>query len=136
MGDKQDRHAAALLHLPQQIKDLGLNGDIQGRGRFIGDQKGRLAGQGHGDHRPLFHASGKLKGIIAAASGRIGNTHRLKHGHGPFSGLLARQLEVLNENFRHLVPDGHDRIQAQHRLLKNHADPSASNLTHFQFREG
>ena len=65
VGDQQDRHAHLALQGPQQIQDLGLDGDVEGRGRLVGDQQLRVAGEGHGDHHPLPHAAGELVRIVA-----------------------------------------------------------------------
>lgn len=55
VSDKLHGHVKTLLQILDQFEDLSLNGDIQGRGGFVGDQKNRIARQGHGDHRPLAH---------------------------------------------------------------------------------
>jgi len=64
MGDDDDGHAQLLLQIHHQFQDLRLNGDVQSRGRLVGDQQLRLAGQGDGDHDSLPHASGQLIGIL------------------------------------------------------------------------
>ena len=38
MGDEQQRHAKPRLEVLQQPQNLGLDGDIQRRGRLVGDQ--------------------------------------------------------------------------------------------------
>jgi hypothetical protein len=45
------------LQFPQQVEHLGLDGDIERRGRLVGDQQLRLARQRHRDHHPLLHAA-------------------------------------------------------------------------------
>jgi hypothetical protein len=35
MGDKRDRHPRFLLQLPKELQNLSLNGNIEGRCRFI-----------------------------------------------------------------------------------------------------
>ncbi len=57
VGDQEDRHAALALKFSQEFEDLGLDGDVQRRGRLIGDQEPGLAGEGHGDHDALAHAT-------------------------------------------------------------------------------
>ena len=64
---KQHRHAELALQLLQQLQDLRLDGDVERRGRLVGDQEVRLVGQRHGDHHPLALAAGKLVGIGAEA---------------------------------------------------------------------
>ena len=41
--DQDDRRAQALLHLVHQLDDLGLNRDVEGRRRLVGDQHRRIA---------------------------------------------------------------------------------------------
>ena len=60
VGDQQHRHAEALLQVLQQLQDLGLDGDVEGRGRLVGDQEVRLVGERHGDHDPLALTAGEL----------------------------------------------------------------------------
>ncbi len=53
VGDQQDRHAEFRLEPGQEIEDLGLDGDIQCRRRFVGDEQSRVTGKRHRDHRAL-----------------------------------------------------------------------------------
>lgn len=53
VADQQQRHAQACLQGLEQLEDLQLHGDVQRRGRFVGDQQVRLVGQGHGNHHTL-----------------------------------------------------------------------------------
>ncbi len=53
VGDEQDGHVKALAQLVDEVEDLGLDGDVQGRRWLVGDQQFGLAGQGHGDHHAL-----------------------------------------------------------------------------------
>ena len=58
VSDEQNRHAESRLQLLEQFKNLRLNGDIQSRGRLIGDQDVGIVGQSHGDHHPLALTAG------------------------------------------------------------------------------
>ena len=75
--DQQHPHATLGLQAAQEIENLRLNGHVKRGGRLVGNQQARLAGQCHGDHHPLLHATGKLERIFAQASWRIGNPYRL-----------------------------------------------------------
>ena len=55
VGDQNDAHAIVFLQLVHDLEGLGLNGDIQGRGRFVGHQQGGIAGHAHGDDGTLEH---------------------------------------------------------------------------------
>src|SRR5262245_42884429 len=60
MSDKEQRHGKPGLEFLQQCKDLRLDGDVEGRGWFIGDQEVRLISEGHGNHHPLTLTAGEL----------------------------------------------------------------------------
>ena len=57
VADQHGRDAELGLQLRQQVHDLGLDRGVEARGRLVGDQERRLAGQRHGDHGPLAHAA-------------------------------------------------------------------------------
>ena len=64
VGDEHDGGVILPLEPLHQAQNLGLNGDVQSRGGFVGNQQGRVAGQGNGDHHPLAHAAGEECGIV------------------------------------------------------------------------
>ena len=64
MGDQDHRHVAAALLARQQIEDLRLDGDVERRGRLVGDQQFRLARQRDRNRDPLPHAAGELMRIL------------------------------------------------------------------------
>ncbi|MCY1431059.1 hypothetical protein D9M71_470200 [compost metagenome] len=53
MTDEQQGHPQARLQRLEQFENLQLHGDVQRRGRLVGNQQLRLVGQGHGNHYPL-----------------------------------------------------------------------------------
>ena len=67
VGDEYDGHASILLEFPEQVEDLGLDGDVEGGGGFVGDEKLGIAGEGHCDHDALPHAAGELVGVVVDA---------------------------------------------------------------------
>ena len=126
VGDEQQGHAEFLLEVLDQLEDLGLDGDIEGGGRFVGDEQGRPAGQGHGDHHPLPLAAGELVRIDLHAGLGIVDAGTLEQPDGlPFR-LLFGHLLVQQQRFEHLVADGVDRVERGHRLLKDHGDAVAA----------
>ena len=54
-----------VLQVAHQVEDLRLDGHVERRGRLVGDQQLRVAGQRHRDHHPLAHAAGELVRILA-----------------------------------------------------------------------
>ena len=63
VGDVEHGHVVRLLQTRQQIENLRLHGDIQGGGRFVGNQELGFDGNRHRNHRPLPLSAGKLEGI-------------------------------------------------------------------------
>ena len=79
VGDEDHRHAEFALQLAQQQQDLDLHGGVERRGRLVGEQEFRLAGQRQRDHRALPHPAGHLVRIgVEPAPGR-GDPHQFQH---------------------------------------------------------
>jgi hypothetical protein len=57
VGDQGHGRARVALQLGHQVEDLGLDGDVQRRGRLVGDQQLGSRRHGRGDHHPLAHAA-------------------------------------------------------------------------------
>ena len=64
VGDEDHRHVPAALLARQQVEDLRLDRDVERRGRLVGDQELRLAGQRDRDRHALPHAAGELVRIL------------------------------------------------------------------------
>jgi hypothetical protein len=63
VADEQVRQPELPLQIQEQVQDLGLDGDVQGRDRLVGDDQFGLAGQGASDADALALAAGELVGI-------------------------------------------------------------------------
>ena len=68
-----------VLQVAHQVEDLRLDGHVQRRGRLVGDQQLRIAGQRHGDHHALAHAAGQLVRILAHPPRRRRNADQRQH---------------------------------------------------------
>ncbi|MGY4462856.1 hypothetical protein ACVWYI_006816 [Bradyrhizobium sp. LB13.1] len=130
MGDEEDRHPLLVLELLQQLQDLRLNGDVERSGRLVGDQEFRLAGQRHRDHHALPHTAGEAMRMFVEARFCRGNANTIEQADGLGLRRRARQAAVLDQRFRNLEADGEHRIEARHRLLKDHGDFVATNILH------
>ena len=64
VGDDDDRGAELALEVLEQVEDLRLHGDVEGRGRLVGDEQARVVHQGHRDHHALAHAAGELVRVV------------------------------------------------------------------------
>jgi hypothetical protein len=136
MGDEHHRHAVAALQVEDQLEDLGLGGDVQRRGRLIGDQQLRLQRQGHGDHHPLALAPGELEGVGADRLLGLRDADLDEQVQGLGLALPVVQLAVGLEDLADLGTDPHQRVQGGHRLLEDHADAQAAQFAVLLLGEG
>ena len=60
VGDEDHPHVPITLLLGEQVEDLRLHGDVEGRGRLVGEQELGTAGQRDGDDHTLTHAAREL----------------------------------------------------------------------------
>ena len=111
MSDEQYRHAGLLLKPPEQVQDLGLDGDVEGGGRLVRDQQVRVSRQGDGDHDPLLHAPRELVWELLRASLRVGNADLVQQLDHPATGRRPLEAVMHPQTLAHLVADGEHRIQ-------------------------
>jgi hypothetical protein len=65
-----------------------LNRNVEGRGRLVSDQQDRRAGQSHGDHHTLAHATRELVRVLVDTLLGRGDPYALEH----IDGVSARSL--------------------------------------------
>ena len=133
VGDQQQRHAEARLQILEEPEDLSLDGDVERRGRLVGDQQVRLVGQRHRDHHALPLAPRELVGIRAEALlgfRKVDEPQQLER-----AGPRGRPIERLvhGQHLAHLLAEGVQRVQRRHRLLEDHCDPVAADATEGPF---
>ena len=58
------------LEVLHEVEDLGLDGDIQGGNRLVGDDHGRAQDQGAGQAQPLPLAAGELVRVAVGGGSR------------------------------------------------------------------
>ncbi len=110
----------------QQVQDLLLNGYVQRRRGFVGNQQVGPAGQGHGDGDALALAARELVRIVVIALGRTGNAHALQQRHRMRARGLAAQAQVMAQRLGHLAADAVHGVQRRHRLLEHHGHAVAA----------
>ena len=88
---------------------------------LVGDQKRRVARQGHGDHDPLAHAAGELVRVVARPARRDAHVlEKLLHAAASFtSGDTLMKQDRLDD----LVPDSPHRVERVHGPLEDHRYP-------------
>ena len=109
--DQQHRRAAVLLQALHQLQNLGLDGDIQRRGGFVGNQQPGRVGQRHGDHDALAHAARQFVRVFVKALRRRRNAHPLQHGQRQGLGLLAADRAVPQQHLDDLLPHREGRVE-------------------------
>ena len=122
---------SSLLQLADQLEDLRLDRDVERRGRLVGDQELRRAGERHRDHHALAHAAGELVRIIVdplLRGSAILTRRSISMARSRASLRLAPRCSA--HGFGDLVADGQDRIERGHRLLEDHRDLVAADAAH------
>ena len=122
VGDQNDRSVALDGELPQKVEDLGLDGDIERRGGFVGDQDRRVGDQRGCDQDALAHAAGEFERALVDAAVRVGDADVRQHlSHGR-SGAGERLTQCLGD----LAADGGERVKGRLRLLEDHRHTPAT----------
>ncbi len=82
MADQQDGRPGLPPGGPQHVQDPGLDGDVERRGRFVGEDQVGVVGHRHGDHRALAHAAGELVRERPCAPGGFGDPDEVEEFDG------------------------------------------------------
>ena len=135
VADHDDRRAELGMELAHEVEDLGLDGDVEGGGRLVGDEKLGTAGERHGDHHALAHPARELVGIVVVALFRGRDAHAAHHLYRALPRLAAADPLVALDRLGDLLADGEGGVQGGHRLLEDHRDVVAAQLAHLGGRE-
>ena len=124
--NEQHRHPVPLLQAADECQDLGLHRDVERRGRFVGDQQVGVVGDRHGDHDALALAAGKLMRIVVQPLGGGRDADFLQQRLRARPGVTPAKPLVQPQRLADLRADLIDRVEARHRLLKDHPEPVAA----------
>jgi len=116
VGDKQASYSHLLLQVHQQVQNLGLYRHVQGAYRFVTDDKPGLEGDSPGDADPLPLSAGKLVRVAVSVSGAKTDAFEKFVGE---AASLSPLDSVYFKRFSDYPPDGHSRIEATERVLKD-----------------
>jgi len=128
VADHDQRHAVGRLQADEQIEDLLLDGDVERRGRLVGDQQLRIAGNGHGDHDALALAARHLVRERAQAPLGVADADQLQQLDGARVAIALVHSEVEAQHFLDLKAHGEAGIERGDRLLKDHRNVAADDL--------
>ena len=121
VGDQDDRRPALPLPPPQHGQHLRLHRHVQRRGRLVGQDQPRVAGQRHRRHRPLPHAAGELVRVLPRPPRRIRDLHVPQQLHRPCPGRTPGHAPQRHLALDHLPPDRQHRVQRGRRVLEDEA---------------
>jgi hypothetical protein len=110
----------------QQVEDLGLHGDVEGRGRLVGHDDARVEHERLGDDDALLLAAGELVRVVVDALLRVGDADPSHDVDDLRAGLAARVLPVRPQALRDLPAHRVHRVEGGRRLLEHHRCVPAS----------
>jgi RecB family endonuclease NucS len=118
VGDKQDGHAQLALETSQKLENLDLHRRIERRGRLVGEEQARLAGESKRDHGPLAHAARHFVRVIVEAPCRRGDLHQFEQLERTLPGIAVRESIVSLQGLDDLGADREDRVEGGYRSWK------------------
>ena len=131
MADVHDGRVKIALEVGDQVQHGRLDGHVQGGGRLVHDQQGRVVEQGHGDDHALLLSARDLVGIAPHDVGRVGHVDPFQHLDAFFFGIFFLHAPVNGQHLGHLVAQAHGRIEGLHGVLVDHGDAVAPDLAQF-----
>ena len=136
MRDEDHGHAFLILQQFDELENFRLNRHIKCCCRLVGNQDMRTAGKADGNHHALPHAAGQLMRIVVETASGSRNAHPFEQAQGFPVGGLPIHAAMIHQRFTDLETDWQYRIEACHRLLKDHRDTIAAQCPHLVFRQG
>ena len=130
VGDEQHGHAHLFAQIGEKLQDLRLDGDIEGGGRFVGDQQFGLVGERHGDHHALTLAARQFVRIGTEPLFRFMDADFLKQFEDALPGAGVVHAAVQLQDLADLPLDGVQRVQRRHGLLEDDGDAVAADRLH------
>src|ERR1700674_87839 len=128
MADEDQSHATLGDQVIEDRQHLHLHGDVERRGRLVGDQQIGFGNQHHRDHDALAHASGELVRIGVVDPLRVADVHRAQHRERLPASLGARDAAMDAVSLGDLIADAHDRVEGKSSILQDQRDPPAAQL--------
>ena len=103
--DEDNGHAEFALHFADELENLGLDGDVERGGGFVGDEQLGFRDERHRDHDALTHSAGKLVRIIVDTFRGVIDSDGFKHREGASQGFTAGNVFVNEKWLDDLLAD-------------------------------
>ena len=134
VADEQDGHLRFRPEAVDEGEDGRLHGDVERRGRLIGDDESRRTADRHRDHCTLPLAARELERIGSRRAFGLGQAHALEQIDRAPARVALVQTAMEHQRFGDLRAHAVQRIERRHRLLEDHGDAVAAQLQHILFR--
>jgi hypothetical protein len=117
MGDEENGKTEAFLKVLEEVQDLRLDGDVQGRNGLVTDDETRLEGQSPGDPDTLALTTGKLVGILHRRFGAKADD--IEEFSDPLAPFPAGLPKVRRKRFGEDVAHPHPGVKGRIGILKD-----------------
>lgn len=125
-----ERQPSGVSNVGQKIKELCLRGRIKRGCWLVRDKEFGIAGNRYRPDDTLQHAAAHLVGILLQSRFRGWNADSFQEGDLTLSEGLALETHMQLQGFGELIADSEDRVQRDHRVLHDHADPLPAKRPH------
>ena len=130
MRDEQHGQALGTFQVGQKVENLRLDGDVERRRRFVGDQHIRAVGKRHRNHHPLALPARQFMRIAGKPRFGTRDADTVQQVEGSRAGRIDAHPLMLAQALADLLFDGVKRVERCHRLLKDHPDLVAAQAPH------
>jgi len=120
--DEQDGHTVCVGKFIDEIEDLSLSGDVEGRCGFVCDQQLGTGSQCHGQHDALLLSAAELAGVGLRGAHGVGQSGLCEQANG---GCESFGVSQAAQTFADLFVDAHHGIEACGGVLENVGDAAA-----------
>ncbi len=130
VGHQHHRGAVLAAHALEELDDLGLDRDVEGRRRLVGDHQARIGAERKGDDHPLPHPAGELVRILVDPPLRRRNADLAEEVERALARLPLAHVLVGADRLRELEAHCIERVERGQRVLEDHADLVAADPAH------
>lgn len=126
VGDEHEARARLALQGVEMIEDLPLHGHVEGAGGLVGEDERRSRDDRERDEHALAESAGELVRVLGGAQLGVRDAGAAERDDRLATGLVAVGQPVDAQHLGDLRADAHDRVEADHRVLRHEADGAAA----------